>query len=521
MLIHRSAARAAIVLAALAGGANAQLRVATWNISFYGGGRGSDIRTAVYGVFEGRSLAPDVLLGQEFLSQAAVNDFLLLLNSAPGSPGDWAAASFVDGPDTDSAFFYRTSRVVFVAQSIISAGGSPPAPPRHTMRYDMRLAGYTGEGATVSLYSVHLKAGTGGDDSARRLVECQRIRDDALTLPAGRSFIIGGDFNIRTSSEAAYQALLQVFNDPIHSPGSWNQNSAFRFLHTQDPVGSGGMDDRHDQLLLSDSLVDADAFEYVGDPATAYSTITWNDPNHSYRAWGNDGTTFDQAMRITGNTMVGAAIAQAVVNCANGAGHLPVVLDCFVPPKAQADLVLDFGSVSVGDLASLDLNVLNSANDALWTAPGIADLSYSFSAPSGFAAPGGLFFESAGGGANTHAITMDTSSPGVRSGTLIITTNAPESPTILVSLTGEVVDDSCPADLSGSADPNDPAYGVPDGAADSSDFFYFLDQFAAGNLAVADLSGSADPNDPAYGVPDGAVDAADFFYFLDIFTVGC
>ncbi|MCC6285696.1 MAG: matrixin family metalloprotease, partial [Phycisphaerales bacterium] len=61
---------------------------------------------------------------------------------------------------------------------------------------------------------------------------------------------------------------------------------------------------------------------------------------------------------------------------------------------------------------------------------------------------------------------------------------------------------TCPADLSGSADPNDPAYGVPDGLVDASDFFYFLDQFAAGNLAVADLSGSADPNDPAYGIPD-------------------
>ncbi|MBX3365640.1 MAG: hypothetical protein KF866_12860 [Phycisphaeraceae bacterium] len=79
----------------------------------------------------------------------------------------------------------------------------------------------------------------------------------------------------------------------------------------------------------------------------------------------------------------------------------------------------------------------------------------------------------------------------------------------------------CPADLSGSSDPNDPGYGVPDGQVDASDFFYFLDQFVAGNLAVADLSGSSDPNDPAYGVPDGQIDASDFFYFLDIFVAGC
>jgi hypothetical protein len=37
--------------------------------------------------------------------------------------------------------------------------------------------------------------------------------------------------------------------------------------------------------------------------------------------------------------------------------------------------------------------------------------------------------------------------------------------------------DSCQADLSGSADANDPSYGVPDGIIDSSDFFYYLDRF--------------------------------------------
>ncbi|MBX3365170.1 MAG: zinc-dependent metalloprotease [Phycisphaeraceae bacterium] len=79
----------------------------------------------------------------------------------------------------------------------------------------------------------------------------------------------------------------------------------------------------------------------------------------------------------------------------------------------------------------------------------------------------------------------------------------------------------CPGDLSGSSDANDPAYGVPDGIVDAADFFYFLDQFASGNLAVADLTGSSDPNDPAYGVPDGVIDAADFFFFLDIFVLGC
>lgn len=80
---------------------------------------------------------------------------------------------------------------------------------------------------------------------------------------------------------------------------------------------------------------------------------------------------------------------------------------------------------------------------------------------------------------------------------------------------------ACAADVSGSADAADDLYGVRDGAVDASDFFFFLDQFTAGNLGVADLTGTADPADETYGVPNGVVDASDFFYFLDIFAAGC
>lgn len=79
----------------------------------------------------------------------------------------------------------------------------------------------------------------------------------------------------------------------------------------------------------------------------------------------------------------------------------------------------------------------------------------------------------------------------------------------------------CAPDLSGSVDPNNPAFGVPDGVVDAIDFFYYLDRFAAGDLDVADLTGSVDPNNPAFGVPDGTLDANDFFFYLMIFAAGC
>lgn len=79
----------------------------------------------------------------------------------------------------------------------------------------------------------------------------------------------------------------------------------------------------------------------------------------------------------------------------------------------------------------------------------------------------------------------------------------------------------CPADLSGSSDPNNPAFGVPDGIVDANDFFYYLNRFAAGDLSVADLTGSLDPNNPGFGVPDGVIDGNDFFFYLDLFVGPC
>ena len=91
------------------------------------------------------------------------------------------------------------------------------------------------------------------------------------------------------------------------------------------------MDDRHDQILLSAGLIDGEGIDYVGHAAIAHSLSTWNDPNHSYTAWGNDGTSYNTTLRITGNQMVGSVIASALVTSAVDGGHLPVFLDIEIP----------------------------------------------------------------------------------------------------------------------------------------------------------------------------------------------
>ncbi len=80
---------------------------------------------------------------------------------------------------------------------------------------------------------------------------------------------------------------------------------------------------------------------------------------------------------------------------------------------------------------------------------------------------------------------------------------------------------TCVPDLTATAIPGTPGYGVPNGVLNNDDFFYYLSQFASGNLAVADLTTTAIPGTPGYGVPNGIINNDDFFYYLSVFAAGC
>ena len=80
---------------------------------------------------------------------------------------------------------------------------------------------------------------------------------------------------------------------------------------------------------------------------------------------------------------------------------------------------------------------------------------------------------------------------------------------------------ACAPDLTTGAVAGIPGYGVPDGALNNDDFFYFLTQFAAGNLALVDMTTGAVAGQPGFGIPNGLVDNDDFFYYLALFAQGC
>ena len=452
--------------------ASAQLRVVTWNVSNYSGGRADAIKTAVYGVYEGRSMAPDIILGQEFLSLAAVNEFVQHLNAAPGSPGDWwrtwvGSSARAEG----NVMFYRYTKLEYKSFAVASSAG-----PRSTIRYKVVPIGYNSPRATLWLYNGHLKAGDSSSDRAQREAACAEIRENAAGLDAGWHYLFGADFNIKSSGRSSYQELVGNptapghFNDPINTPGSWNNNCNYRIVHTQDPIGPGGMDDRYDQILVSDTLVDGDGFEYVGLSFLPYSTTTWDDPFHSYRAWGNDGTNCNGPLVTTDNTMVGPEIAQAIIDCAAGAGHIPVFLDLRLPPVVASDGVIDFGTIPQGGTAEAVLSVWNAGDVVLWGDGGIADLAYELTTTAGFTPPPGDFEAVAGTEPTQHVLTMDTSTIGPMNGILTILSNAADEPEREVLLVGEIAPSDCTGDVNCSGavdfadiDPFVAALGYPDG----------------------------------------------------------
>lgn len=496
----------AAVLAATAGTLNAQLRVVNWNITNYSGDRAIDIRSSVYGVFNGLSMSPDVIILEEIIEgggslsaqqsagQAVMNSFVSILNATPGGPGDWAAAPYVANEgDTGNGLAYRTSKTTYIGVLTLNqnTGSGSDQAPRDTQRWRLRIAGTTSPAAELYLYGSHMKAGSTGADQARRVPEANRIRNDSNSLPAGAHFLLGGDFNVQNSGQTFYQTLLGSgsgqFFDPINSPGTWENNSNFRFIHTQDQTAM--MDSRHDQILISASLRDNNGLSYIGSHTLPYSTTTWNDPNHSYRSWGNDGTSYDQPLRTTGNTMVGAAIAQALINSTGGGGgHLPVFLDLQIPAKLAAPTTINFGTVTQNSTAEVTINISNSVNVAVFSrtgnATGIDALDYSMTASAGFTAPVGSFSDPAAGAANSHIISMNTSTVGPKTGTLTITSNDPDQPSRAITITGTVEADGPPQPPPGDYDVNN------DGVANIEDLYMWFTM-----LTDVNLDGSVDPND--------------------------
>ena len=365
----------------------------------------------------------------------STQQFVTLLNSIYSStPGVTYAMSNRTGTgDTTQTIVYRTQTI----QTIQAADGMAisSSAPRQTLRFRVRPVGYSTSDADLYLYASHYKASLDatppGTNANKRLSEATAIRANSDALGEGASAIYAGDHNFyfSDSQEPAWGKLVSAgagqANDPLNRVGNWHNNGSFADVHTQSPCAtncplvSGGMDDRFDFQLVTGELLDGEGLSYIGPTSTGMSGLV-----HSYHAFGNNGTTFNKDINSTSNTVTFPGVTSytkaQILNALWGASdHLPVVADYQVPAIMQAVAGAVPSSIDLGSAANLSVTVSNAAN--VVAAIGADKLDYSLTTSGSLTGSFLNQMDMALGGGNVHLVDFDTSSIGMKSGTISLT----------------------------------------------------------------------------------------------------
>jgi len=176
----------------------------------------------------------------------------------------------------------------------------------------------------IDLYVTHLKSSQGSSNVQARLDMVTEFTNSLSNLDPNAFILFAGDLNLYTSSEPAYQELLDPSNaitmvDPIDTPGSWNNNVSFQAVHTQStrinsgPFGAGaggGMDDRFDFILMSENMQTDPKLRYIPD---------------TYKSYGNNGNCYNNDVSSTDCT---GEFSQELRNYIfSMSDHLPVVME--------------------------------------------------------------------------------------------------------------------------------------------------------------------------------------------------
>lgn len=227
----------------------------------------------------------------------------------------WAAANAAGNEYLNNALFYDKTKFKLTGQQNIQTS------VRLVNVYKlMNLA----SGDTLKVIVAHLKAGY--EYAGDRADMVDDIMNKLQQQGNNDNYVICGDFNVYSASEAAFQKLVNpsytriAFYDPVDMMGDWNSNYRFSDVHTQsthddsnnDCFSYGGMDDRFDFILMSGSIID-------GTKGITYK-------NGSYWAVGQDGNRYNRAINSPTNITLPENVIDALYNMSD---HLPVVAEFY------------------------------------------------------------------------------------------------------------------------------------------------------------------------------------------------
>jgi hypothetical protein len=278
---------------------------------------------------------PDIFVACEIQTEAGADSVLTRSLNVFGA-NNYAAATYDlqnTNANLNNQLYYNTDKLTLHAQYVIQTS------PRNIDHYVLYVNDPTldqfFDTTFVEVYMCHLKAGSGSADQATRAAQTAILRDYIATRPPDRNHFVCGDLNVYRSSEACYQNLVSGINglrDPINMPGNWTSNSSFAAIHTQstrngqnlDCGASGGLDDRFDQILVSQGVMSgSDSLKYL--------------PG-SYEAIGNDGNHYNTNLLAAPlNTQYPDSIVRALYYMSD---HLPVALKAVVTYPTSNGLAL-------------------------------------------------------------------------------------------------------------------------------------------------------------------------------------
>ena len=255
-----------------------------------------------------------------------------------------ASFSSTSGSDLSNAFYYNGDMFsIYATDKILNdvGGGSlVRLIDVFTLYYNDANLSAGADTTFLTVFVAHLKAGNSSSDANKRALATEALMDYIDSENITGNYIFAGDFNVYTSSETAFQNLINPtpsslkFNDPINRLGDWNNTGSFADVHTQSTHATstgchsgGGLDDRFDFVLISDAIKsDANHMEYV---------------KNSYQAVANDGNHFNQSINNGSNTSVPANVLNAIYE---GSDHLPVVMDVILT-ESEPNAIVEINDV--------------------------------------------------------------------------------------------------------------------------------------------------------------------------------
>jgi endonuclease/exonuclease/phosphatase family metal-dependent hydrolase len=265
---------------------------------------------------------PDILAVCELGNNIFYMNYILGNSLNVDGTTRWARIEFTNmaGAYLVNGLFYDKTKFSYDSQNAIEAVNTGI---RDINIYKLKCINQSDD-TYIHIVVAHLKA---GNTSADRISREEMITSLMNRLnnysDKGNNFILVGDLNIYTSTEPAFQKIINpgnteiAFFDPINQIGDWNNNSEYSYIHTQsthtdnnDCHVTGGLDDRFDFILTSSSIIDGSRnVKYV---------------ENTYQAVGQDGNRLNRSLISPVNTSLPEDVVNALYNMSD---HLPVVAE--------------------------------------------------------------------------------------------------------------------------------------------------------------------------------------------------